>query len=263
MTGVKTPVPDRTPRLDPGWAGVTLTLLTGGGYLLGYLEIAFFASALGVTARDLGLDVKDYAVLALLNVAAIALAVVAVRLRTLSDVHETPSTKAWVDAGRSPGQRRVRRVLTDLLGMACFVVLSTVGLVLGLGGLGTLAMVAVAILSLVGVQMLRHHREWAGVAGALVALALVGLVAISCHTADAYARQLRDDARAGRRDVRLPPLPLRAILQPEVGVAMQGTATTCAIRVSPDVLLGRRAVAVATVDRFTVRRCDVADVPFG
>jgi hypothetical protein len=109
---------------------------------------------------------------------------------------------------------------------------------------------------------LASRHEHVAVPTAFLAVGAVGLVAIASYSAHAYARELQSDARAGR-EPRLPPLPMRPVLQPEVGVATQGSATTCAIRISPDVLLGRRGVTVATTDRFAVRGCDVADVPFG
>lgn len=245
-------------RLEPGWAGPLITAAAAGAYLLGYLETAFFASALGVTARDLGIDVKDYAVLALVNVVVVALA--ALFLWVALECHpKNPGLEAWLAADPARAKRRRRLAHAGYWGgFITAVVVGALGFRLEPGqGVATLPVTAAACF---GVLLARQGRMVA--AGIAAAFAAVGLLAVACFSADAYAGRLLDATRDART-APMPPLALRSILQPEVGVATHGTATTCAVRVSPHVLLGRTATTVVTPDRFTVRPCDLADVPFG
>jgi len=229
-------------RLEPGWVAPGLTALAGVAYLLGYLETAFFASRLGITARDLGIDVKDYAVLALANVALVAAAAPGFMLFD------------YVDTKR-PG-----RVGVLCFGLFIVSVLVLGGVGFGLDGHSVEVFLPVGVTASFAVLAARERRI--NLAGLLAVLAVAGLVFLACYSADSYAGRLRDDARHGPSPA-LPPLALRSILQPEAGIATQGTATTCAIRVSPHVLLGRAATTVVTPDRFTVTPCVLAATPFG
>lgn len=250
---------DRRLRLEPAWAGPVITLLAAGAYLLGYLETAFFASALGLTARDLGLDAKDYTMLALVHLVGVGLAVFGMWVTELCDADLNARAKAWVEAATAKGRRRFLLLAGKFAGalVISIAAFAVVGVNVGEG----LVVAGVLIVAWLGLPAVGRRREPLplAIAGVVVLLIVGGLAG---YAADVYASHLRRDARAGH-DIGLPPLPLRSVLQPEVGIATHGWQTTCAIRVSPHVLLGRRATTVVEVERFTVGRCDLADVPFG
>lgn len=260
MTGTQA----RDIHLKPEWVTPAITALVGSAYLLGFLETAFFASALGVTARDLGLDIKDYAVLALLNVVLIAVATASIPFMFLIyDLDGHPRLRAWVDDGGTKAGRRVRRFALSLVGLAGASTIIAVGLGgLGVGSLVTSwILVSVAAAAFIAFELARagRHRPAAWI---LAVLALAGVFGLACHSAHSYARTVRTDIQANRA-VPMAPLPLRTVLQPERGIAVQGDEQTCGVRVAPRVILGRRGTTVAEVERFTVRQCDVEDVPFG
>lgn len=59
----------RLGQLVASHGAILLTILSGIGYALGYANVALFSTRLGTSPKDLGLDFRDYLLLATINVA--------------------------------------------------------------------------------------------------------------------------------------------------------------------------------------------------
>jgi hypothetical protein len=239
--------------------GPLTAVLGAAAYLAGYLQIAFFASALGVTAGDLGLSTRDYVVVSAINVALVG---IAAGCFAISSELEGSARTPWRERLVGTSSRRsiwmartfFVEVLRALLGSGAVL------LVGGALGIDFFVMLPLAAVGAFGVAILRSRRPL-GIA--LIALVVVIGLAVSCNSADRYARKLRREVRrSASPSPALPPLPLRAVLQPAVGVAARGSERACVVRVSKDVIMGRGAVVVISPDRFAVRDCSVAETPF-
>lgn len=249
---------DATSRVLPDWTTAGATVLTAAAYLTGYLQIAFFSSALGITARDLGFDFRDYVMLAVVNAAVVALAAgfywLHFELEPGGVLHTrlvAPATKKW--------RRRTSGLIARAVRWASIAVVLWTGYLIGVG-VSFLA-VLVAGIPLIALELMVNRERDARLAVGAVVVAFVAFIAVTCVGADRYARQLKSHASEG--DAVLPPVPLRAVVQPEVGVARNGDGeVACVIRISPGVVMGRRAVVVTRLTAFTIRRCPVLDIPF-
>ena len=229
-------------------------------YLLGYLEMSFFASPFGLTAGDLGLDLRSYTMLAMLNAALVALVVAAM----WSHAHHTRSDalQQWAHKAEKGWRRTVREIAAaavNTLPVGVAMATGTVGF--GLGRAAYPAMISVGLAGALALTLFREPQR-RNLAYSFAAVTLVAVAAMPCWVAHRYAHQLRADVSAGRA-VPLPPIALRAVLQPDVGLVTRGNLpATCVVRISPTAVLGLDAATTASFDSFTNIDCDVVRVPF-
>lgn len=253
--------------LRPEWFAPIATAGTALAYLTGYLQLAFFASALGLTVGDLALDFRDYVVLAVVNAAVFAVVMGMFAFAAhLEPGIPSPLRKRLIGSSPRRWVRATRTTVVEALRSGALGGALLVGGLLGLNASGALVVLA-GVACLVVIHYTTAGSGFGAIGGYVAtACVVVGFIGLTCLSAHLYAERLQDAAASTSGDVTpLPPVTLRTVLQPEVGLASSAGTTnsaTCAIRVSSHVLLGRDAVVIGPVDRFTRRSCSVVAVPF-
>jgi hypothetical protein len=245
--------------VDNGWPGGTTTIATALAYLVGYSSVSAFASALGVSAADVGLDLRDYLLLT--------------GLTALSWVPVLVATELWSWVAHPFGEvRRVQRVAAYVGLFLATAGTYVAGFVTSGGNFyvagllpGVLYVGIFLVLQLSPPESVRRWMRVAAVAMIAIATPISTLVG-STSWADSL---LTDASESEPPDEG--PFPIRLVLEPEIGsatVEVDGNPeTACVLRVSERVFLGTEAVVVGDVTSFTRTEdteCNKLDpVPWG
>lgn len=248
-----------------------LAMSTGLAYLLGYATAAIFASAIGVSARDLGFEFRDYLALSALAVLPWVLVVGAVAA-TLELGPSVPKPwqlrriAAMAPRDMSEFRQRVAEVasgtafdsIRNLVALAAVVILALAyGFDLGFPGILGLLLVVLGF-GLIP-RLIKAHRK---IGTIVLAMALVAVTAFGFVQTRRFAAALRDAASEADTDLPRATLPMRLVVNPQTGMAeLAEIGRLCVIRVSPAVFLTSDATVVTTPTSFAVKGCPVEELP--
>jgi hypothetical protein len=281
-----------TPDRPPDWSVWTATgeaaqhwtpvaaVVTAVGYLAGRSSVSSFASALQVGAADLGIEFRDYVLLAALLLPAVPLFFLGLAAgRSVVDPGRKDGAEALILGAIALILIRVVieekwRPLSPPWGLAHVAI--TAGYILGferffqigffriIGGRSQLIES-----SLVPRWKFSLSREGAVIGYGLSSMALqVAVVFLAFSTVSSmnnevksWASEIRTAAEAGE-DIPDGPAGISWILHPELGTASVGGTTTCAVRIGDKILVGMVGTTVVPqIDRFTSRRCGLDRYP--
>jgi hypothetical protein len=107
-------------------SGAVIALLTGVSYLMGVIIVSEFTRQLGVAASDLGLGVREYAVVALVAFAAASIFVTVIVAIAAFDSPLTRGFKAIFEPGDSPQGSLMHRIWRFLYAYVTFYLFSIV-----------------------------------------------------------------------------------------------------------------------------------------
>jgi hypothetical protein len=252
------------------FGALALSTVTAVAYLEGLATLAFFAGGLGVSPSDLGLDFRDYVVMAGINVAVWGITFGLVLLIRKVEVRVLPNATGW--------RRLLRFVVTLPFGMAAFVLVIIMGgLTATASGLwpvvvvGSLFIGATDPYPAISAKPSAAPPAWTRTrTGRIITDArfLPGCLVLIVSTtaalvgANQWANDLKSVANTGDRPGR-GPMALALVVNPERGVVRNGDGEeACVVRVTDSVFVGGETVIVTEVDSFAVRACVPDDRPF-
>jgi hypothetical protein len=278
---------------------LALSAGTAVGYVVGYASVAAIAAVLSVTAQDLGLDFRDYLLLAGVNTCVWALLVAApLAALLLGTLVSEAMRKTWPRGGYRDSGWTFLVVMTlvcivplGIILAATYVsfgtlsgpglIISMVAYVLALAiPVGALALVIGARegfratpVSELAESELTDRTAVLGVDLLAIRVALLSILAASSIMMVAgaidWANRVEDWAHTGGQLDARPSAPpaLALLLRPEVGEATATvgprTVESCGIRIGSDVYLGAQSASVARdVVLFSVETCRLPDSPF-
>jgi hypothetical protein len=245
------------------YGALVISVGTGFAYLVGYSTLSVFASGLGVSSSDLGLDFRDYIVIAGLNIVVWAMAFGVVLVIRKIEGRILPQATGLL--------RLVRFVVTLPFGVAAFTLIAVMAGLTAEGSLialvaGSLFVGATDPHPAIGARPATSPPAWTqnvvwrlmGNTRTLTAcVALLASVTAGFAGAVAWADHLQRAAETGERPSR-GPIAIALVINPERGIVKANGQTACVLRVTDSVLLSREATAVVSdVEAFSTSRCDL------
>jgi hypothetical protein len=240
---------------------VALTAVTGLAYVFGVWSVARFSEGIGVSPSDLGFEFRDYLLLAFLVLVPavvgmlIAIAGMVLAVRVKDNRWRLAAAAGWVFIGLGSGVAAYFLSLDDYQSAIVFAV--TIG-----------AFVAGGELAFIDPS---SSPSTSGNAITLVVIGVFSSLLIAYmvlsgtgYKLTVYGFDLQEWSTGElEADSSSPPMGLRLLVNPKMGIATVGNRSECVMRIRANVVSGASgAVVLKELDQFTPTNCELAQDPF-